>query len=210
MEKGFSESEAVQKAIRSFGDRKQIGIGLNRSLITPFGKMMKATTWILFSVYSVVLLMNLLIFRVVERLYYGFSYRFIAQHGNDSIFNKEIFVHNTNFIPFNNISNYIVNHDKFNLDIIINNILGNIVIFLLLGIFLPLLFKKFHRFSKFMIITVYLNFSIEILQYVLKIGQFDIDDVILYQVGEMIGYIVFIRLKRVAFIRKFISQTVVD
>lgn len=84
------------------------------------------------------------------------------------------------------------------------------MIFFPLGIFLPLLFKKFHRFSKFMIITVVLNFSIEILQYVLKIGQFDIDDVILYQVGEMIGYILFICLKRVAFIRKLISQTVVD
>ena len=75
--------------------------------------------------------------------------------------------------------NYINGTNTPYLSNIIDNTLGNILIFLPLGIFLPLLFKKYSKFTKVIIASTVISFSIEFLQIALRLGQFDIDDIIL-------------------------------
>jgi glycopeptide antibiotics resistance protein len=79
--------------------------------------------------------------------------------------------------------------DRFNTDIILENLLGNILIFLTLGVFLPLLFKKYRSLAKMLLYSVSLSFVIEAVQILGRIGQFDIDDILLNTFGCLLGHL---------------------
>lgn len=75
------------------------------------------------------------------------------------------------------------------------NIFGNIILLLPLGIFLPLLFKKFRSFKATVFGCCMASISIELIQYVsMYFGNFrasDIDDIILNTLGGLIGFLMF-------------------
>lgn len=77
----------------------------------------------------------------------------------------------------------------------VENILGNIVMFIPLGVFLPLLYDKFKSIKKTVIFAILMSISIETIQFFVRyIGEFrssDIDDVILNTIGAFIGIAVF-------------------
>lgn len=77
---------------------------------------------------------------------------------------------------------------------IIQNICGNIYLFIPLGIFLPLIKKNINYLS---VITtgILISIGIETTQYILIIGNTDIDDVILNTIGTFIGLITFLVIK---------------
>ncbi|MFJ5770083.1 VanZ family protein [Psychrobacillus sp. NPDC093180] len=199
LEQGFAEEKAINKALESFGDEKQLRNGYKES-ISPYYKLFKISNWILFSLFSFVVLWKLIFIRLLERVINysngfpqsNYFYSNEAQTGF-FVFNLEIWKLNANLIPFKNTINYIVNHDRFNLDIVINNTLGNILIFIPLGIFLPILFKRYTSFSKAITFSILVSFTIEALQFLLQIGQFDIDDLILNSIGSIVGFL-FIKL----------------
>ena len=150
-------------------------------------------TWLLFGLYSFIILFTLLFQRIIVSIVdsvngYGWNRYVFTPKNSEGYFDIGVLKLNSNIVPFKNTIEYITGSDRFNLDIIINNTLGNILIFLPLGIFLPLLFKKYNRFTKVIVASTVISFSIEIFQLVLKIGQFDIDDVILNTVGSIIGF----------------------
>lgn len=108
------------------------------------------------------------------------------------IFNMVIFarynnINSYNLIPFKTIFEII---NKGNLYSIIINIFGNLIIFMPLEYFIIDLFKV-----KKASICFILSFGIillnEIIQYVFKIGVFDVDDLILCTFGMMIFYVVY-------------------
>lgn len=192
---GLSEAEATVKVLKQFGDQKQISKGLQESLF-PYYKWFKIGTWIMFSFYAAVVLYKLLIERIIN---------IIADHLNgfpisryvflppdfESYFHLEVLQLNANIIPFKNTLTYITGLDKFNLDVIIHNTVGNILIFLPLGVFLPLLFKKCRPFTKVLLISVIISIFIECSQLFFMLGQFDIDDIILNVSGSMVGFLLF-------------------
>lgn len=70
------------------------------------------------------------------------------------------------------------------------NLLGNILIFLPFGFFMPMASKK----RNFYITSFYsltLSLTIEISQLLLMVGSFDVDDLLLNTIGGMLGYITF-------------------
>jgi len=71
------------------------------------------------------------------------------------------------------------------------NLLGNIIIFMPFGFFMPMASK-----SKSFFLTVFFSFSlsffVEIFQLITRVGIFDVDDMLLNTIGGMLGYIVFI------------------
>ena len=78
----------------------------------------------------------------------------------------------------------------------IKNILGNILLLLPLGIFLPMCFKRLRRFKSTVITCALVSLSIEVIQYIsIYFGNFlnicDIDDIILNTLGGMIGFIIY-------------------
>ncbi|AZV43880.1 VanZ family protein [Peribacillus asahii] len=194
IEQGFSDGEATQKALQSFGDRKNIKEGFQYSLF-PYYKIFKVGTWVLFGLYSFILLWNLIFIRILDRIINSsnpnyFNRYFWFPEDSNKFFDIEVWKLNSNIIPFQNTYEYMVGSDRFNLDIILHNTLGNILIFVPLGIFLPILFKKYKTFSKVCISSILITTTIEVLQFSLQIGQFDIDDIILNTTGGIMGYFI--------------------
>ena len=72
------------------------------------------------------------------------------------------------------------------------NTLGNIALFLPLGILLPLLSNRFRSLSRVLLVALCLSLSIETTQFVLRfVGNpraVDIDDVILNTLGACLGF----------------------
>ncbi|QFF99003.1 VanZ family protein [Psychrobacillus glaciei] len=199
IEQGFTDEKAINKALECFGDEKQLRQGYKES-ISPYYKLFKISNWIIFSLSSFVVLWMLIFQRILQRVRnysHGFNQSdyFFSNEVQEGFFafNIDAWKLNINLIPFKNTINYIINHDKFNLDIVINNTLGNILIFIPLGIFLPILFKRYTSFSKAIAFSIIVSFTIESIQLLLQIGQFDIDDLILNGIGSIVGFL-FIKL----------------
>lgn len=91
-----------------------------------------------------------------------------------------------NLIPFANISRmlHVGGGDAA------INILGNIVMFLPLGLFLPLLWKRFDSFKETVLCGAVLSLAIEIIQS-FSFRSADIDDVILNTAGVIVGFILY-------------------
>ncbi len=71
------------------------------------------------------------------------------------------------------------------------NMVGNIVLFIPMGYFLPFYFKKLHYFWQYLKIQILLITLLEIIQFITLLGKLDIDDLILNTLGGLVGYIYF-------------------
>lgn len=68
------------------------------------------------------------------------------------------------------------------------NLLGNVVMFIPLGCFLPLLWKKLRRLSSTLWVAAIIVTCIELTQLFTLLGSCDIDDLILNLIGAALGY----------------------
>lgn len=118
-----------------------------------------------------------------------FKYLSLSEAINHFSFSyNEYLWRSSNFIPLKTIIYYLFLAD-INLNIRIENIVGNIISFVPLGFMLPLLSKKFLNLKAVMITTFSLSFAYEILQLLFGFGSFDIDDLILNTFGGVLGYL---------------------
>lgn len=73
-------------------------------------------------------------------------------------------------------------------------VLGNFVMLLPLGIYLPLLYRRLRSFSGFfavLFICLFVSIGIELLQLITSYRSTDIDDVILNTIGGCLGFIIY-------------------
>lgn len=75
------------------------------------------------------------------------------------------------------------------------NLFGNVLLFIPLGLFPPLLVEKMRRFWKTILLAAGIVTMVELLQMLLLVGTCDIDDLILNVLGAALGYGLF-RLTR--------------
>ena len=94
----------------------------------------------------------------------------------------------TNFIPFKTIIEYVQRYSNGYWRLATLNLLGNLALFVPMGMALPCLFKKLNRFWKVLLTVLGMVVIVELVQGVLRVGSIDIDDVIFNVVGAMIGY----------------------
>jgi glycopeptide antibiotics resistance protein len=71
------------------------------------------------------------------------------------------------------------------------NILGNVLAFAPFGFMLPLLEKKYRRFFYISFVSLIFSFAVELVQMLLKVGIFDVDDILLNTAGGILGYLFF-------------------
>ncbi len=93
---------------------------------------------------------------------------------------------------FKEIKRFYIYRHNVGMQAFLMNIFGNILIFLPFGFILPIIGKRKASFMKTMLITVVFVFVIELIQYGLNVGSFDVDDIFLNSVGSMLGYILFL------------------
>lgn len=92
-----------------------------------------------------------------------------------------------NIVPFYTIKKYIIYYDHFNFENWFKNLFGNVVLFIPIGVFLPLLNKKYRSVLRLTAATIILITMVEAAQMVTRLGSFDIDDIILNTFGALIG-----------------------
>lgn len=107
---------------------------------------------------------------------------------------------NINVVPLNTIRQMvylIVNvSNPHLLPYAIINILGNVVGFIPFGILLPCLLKQAQSMKKFLLYTIGVIITIELIQLFSLRGSCDIDDLILNTAGALIGYMLWHFLRR--------------
>ena len=86
------------------------------------------------------------------------------------------------------------------------NLVGNVVMFIPLGLFPPLLWGRFRKGCLTMLLCAAVIVAVETLQYVLTVGSADIDDFILNMIGAAMGYAAFTLSKRLPEREKHFSK----
>lgn len=71
------------------------------------------------------------------------------------------------------------------------NILGNIIAFMPMGFFIPIIFNKKRSLLKLVLFSAGISLFIELLQFRFSVGSFDIDDIILNTFGGALGFYLF-------------------
>lgn len=149
-------------------------------------KTLKLILWGAFAVYLLALLYILFLSRP-PRIQYSVS---------------EYFLMKMNLLPFKTIVHYISIYSYGYASLAIRNIVGNFLLFLPMGAFLPCLFKKTNKFWKIIIVVTATVLLVEILQGLLRVGTPDIDDLILNLSGAIFGFAIF----KIPFINKTIRK----
>lgn len=107
-----------------------------------------------------------------------------------------------NIVPFVDIISGFKNSPfsfAFKLKLLLRNLLGNIVLLLPLGVFLPMLWTKFRYFKKTIFVGVTVSLAIELIQLVFSYLGFsgritDIDDLMLNSIGVSMGYFIYSKI----------------
>lgn len=106
---------------------------------------------------------------------------------NMTVFARYNIVNSYNLIPFKTIIEIIRNGTLYS---IIINIFGNLLVFMPMEYFLIEIFN-INKFHKNFIISFIIVILFEVLQFIFKIGVFDIDDIILCLFGMMLFYLLY-------------------
>ncbi|MGO4271062.1 VanZ family protein [Paenibacillus sp. TAF58] len=96
-----------------------------------------------------------------------------------------------NVVPFRTIGMYVLHADSFSNRTWIINLFGNIGVFTPYGFLLPHLFRSARRYGTFLLYFGCPLVGLELLQMLLRVGSFDIDDVIMNVLGASTSFVLF-------------------
>lgn len=96
-----------------------------------------------------------------------------------------------NLVPFREIKRFLKHYRSLGLSAVILNIVGNVLVFVPFGGFLPLLAHRFRNFWYMLLFSFEFSLCIELIQLVSKVGSFDVDDLLLNTMGGALGYMCF-------------------
>ena len=117
-----------------------------------------------------------------------------SPYSGDASFEKYFLTH-INFVPFRTIRRFsrllTPPVRPVFLRMAVNNLLGNILMFIPLGYYLPSLFVGLRKFWRTLLSTCIIMSLVEVLQLVLTVGTCDIDDLILNTIGSAFGYCIY-------------------
>ena len=96
----------------------------------------------------------------------------------------------TNYVPFKTIRLYIraLQHHYVETGIPLANLFGNLILFVPMAVFLPMLFPSMRRFWVWLLTMAGILLAVEGLQLLLACGTCDVDDLLLNLSGALIGY----------------------
>lgn len=139
-------------------------------------KLLIGAGWLLFYLYIILL------------SYFLF---FSEHYGRDYVMKE--YRYNLEF--FKEIKRFIEYREKLGFESFVVNIMGNILAFAPFGFMLPHLNKKYRHFFFVLFLSALFSLSVELIQMLLKVGIFDVDDIVLNTFGGVIGYFGYAILK---------------
>jgi glycopeptide antibiotics resistance protein len=96
-----------------------------------------------------------------------------------------------NLIPFDTIRTYIFNLHSYNFNTWFYNTFGVLLVFIPLGFLLPVVFVKMRSLRNIILTSICVSVFIEAMQYIVTLGVFDIDDIILNSLGTVLGFLLY-------------------
>ena len=102
-----------------------------------------------------------------------------------------------NFVPFAEIIRFIGHRESLGFDAVFLNLAGNIIGFIPIGFILPVMDRRFTGFFSTVAAGLLLSVIVEGLQFLLRLGICDVDDLILNTCGTVIGYIFFLIMRKI-------------
>ena len=104
--------------------------------------------------------------------------------------------HGVNLLPLAEIRRFWKGPESLGSQLFWWNVIGNIVVFLPMGFFVAILCKR-RFYGAFSVAVTYIaSVCAEVLQYCLRVGSFDIDDVILNTLGGVIGVLIAVAIRK--------------
>ncbi len=100
----------------------------------------------------------------------------------------------SNFVPFRTILNYL--SGNAGMGVALQNLLGNIVLFVPMGILVPLVFPGLRRLPRIAGTALGTSLALEAFQLFTGLGIFDIDDLVLNVSGAVVGAVAYHVLRR--------------
>lgn len=94
-----------------------------------------------------------------------------------------------NLLPFREIRRFIVYRHKLGMAAVLLNLVGNVVAFMPCGFLLPAISRRSRRFGGAVFVGFFISFLIECTQLLLRVGSFDVDDMILNTLGVALGFL---------------------
>lgn len=116
----------------------------------------------------------------------GLCYFLFFAENYGRIFGQESYRYN--LVPFKEIERFWTYRGELGIHSFYN-LAGNILIFVPAGFFIPVLWENKRGFFFTTCVTFDMSLLVEILQIVLRVGSFDVDDLILNTLGGMLGYL---------------------
>lgn len=107
-----------------------------------------------------------------------------------------------NLEPFLEIKRFIYYRQYFTMTSFVLNVAGNVIGFMPFGFFITIVRNKKTNFVVALLYSFAFTLLIESVQYITKLGVFDIDDLMLNTLGGILGYIVYFILSCVENRRK--------
>lgn len=147
---------------------------------------------ILFLVYLVVLIKGIV-----------FKYPITMMQQIAESWSSEVFwegLESANFDFFQTIRLYIRHWDNKGINSF-GNLIGNVIVFIPMGIMLPVLFESCKNVFSCMVRVLLFVMCIELFQLFSNFGVFDVDDILLNCFGALVGYIIY-RIMHVLFGKK--------
>ena len=92
---------------------------------------------------------------------------------------------------FHEISRYIKYREVVGMEYFLINIVGNVVVFMPFGFFLPVIWERTRHWYVTVILSFSMSLFVETMQLVEKVGSFDVDDLLMNTIGGFVGYIIF-------------------
>lgn len=146
--------------------------------------------WFLLGFIAYLLVLFKLLFLKIK-----FAYSDIAITTNENVAFSVLLAH-SNFIPFYRIYYYLSGQEPYQVGAL--NLVGNIVLFVPMGFFLPYFFAALRKTGWLLVVAASLSLFIEVMQLLTTTGEFDIDDVLLNTTGSLLGYFLFCKIKNLA------------
>lgn len=133
-------------------------------------KKLTKAVWLLFYLYIILL------------CYFLF---FSEHYGRENIMKD----YRYNLVFFKEIKRFIIYREQLGFETFLVNILGNVLAFAPFGFMLPFLEKKYKNFFYTTFLCMIFSLCVEAMQLYLKVGIFDVDDLLMNTIGGIIGYL---------------------
>jgi glycopeptide antibiotics resistance protein len=101
-----------------------------------------------------------------------------------------------NLVPFREIRRFIKYREIVGWRAFFVNVIGNIIAFVPFGMLMPRLSGRMKHWYLVTLLALEFSFAVEVVQLVLKLGCFDVDDLILNTAGGLIGYVIYVCTRR--------------